>query len=138
MRFLMTVVLFFGLLNIEAQIDPYLAQAKAIKYEKVKKSGNLFCAIGGGLIIAGAILLSDANHAVTTSTHGGQVHQYNYGRARTGTICIIGGVAGFGTGITLTIIGGRKSKYYRNISISMRPSLKLRTASVISLTFKLN
>lgn len=98
-----------------------LYEQKVQGYAKMKKTGHILTGIGGGMTIAGIILVSSADWT-TESTYNGTNFNTNDPAGIAGTLILVGGAGLTVTGIVLSSVGSRKYKEYKqklnNISIT--------------------
>lgn len=119
-EFLNTELPTLASLNKSASYADYAAAAQASdakcgKYKKLKTVGIILSAVGGGLIVTGAVMAGVAVHNAVAGN--GSVN--NVGLAAGGYVMVVFGVFSAGAGIPLAVIGSVKQKKYCSGSSSL-------------------
>ena len=89
--------------------DERPAVNKCEAYHRMKIAGIVLSAVGGGMIITGAVLTATANPAYV---NGSITYDDYVARTRAGTAVLGVGIAALGAGIPLAIIGSIKTNKY--------------------------
>jgi len=89
-----------------------LYERKIAGFSKMKRIGLTLAGVGGGLTVAGVILVSSVDWSQTSNGNGGTTYVTDDPSGLVGVIMIYGGLPMMVTGIILGAIGNKKVKDY--------------------------